>query len=118
MHILSLKRTTRKYQKPQLEIQNVVATADLNQHLALDAILQVTPGARFNPERFPGLIYRMTKPAAVFLVFASGKIVATGTKTENDVDLAIEKLLDTLELNGLISFHEHHTPTKQASPSS
>jgi transcription initiation factor TFIID TATA-box-binding protein len=197
MPILSLKRSIRKYQKPQVEIQNVVATADLNQPLALDGILQVTPGATFNPERFPGLVYklkkpktttllfssgkmvctgakstrsaktaiariiselkgngviiianptveivnvvasgdlygtidlenvaerlfrtmyepeqfpglvyRMTKPEAVFLVFASGKIVCTGTKTETDVDLAVEKLLDTLEFNGLISFRK------------
>jgi transcription initiation factor TFIID TATA-box-binding protein len=201
--ILSLKPSIRKYQKPQVKIQNVVATADLNQHLALDAIREVTPGATFNPERFPGLvyklkkpkttallfssgkmvctgakstrsattaiariigelkgngviiltnptveienvvasgdlygtidlenvgerllrtmyepeqfpglIYRMTKPQAVLLVFASGKIVCTGTKTETDVNLAVEKLLDTLELNGLISFHEPPDPNQ------
>jgi transcription initiation factor TFIID TATA-box-binding protein len=42
----------------------------------------------FNPETFPGLIYRMMEPKIVLLIFASGKIVLTGAKNRKDIDKA------------------------------
>jgi transcription initiation factor TFIID TATA-box-binding protein len=91
---------------PTVEIVNIVASGDLYGTIDLENVAERLFRTMYEPEQFPGLVYRMTEPEAVFLVFASGKIVCTGTKTENDVDLAVEKLLDTLELNGLISFHK------------
>jgi transcription initiation factor TFIID TATA-box-binding protein len=46
----------------------------------------------YEPEQFPGLIYRMTEPKVVLLVFASGKLVITGAKREEQVHEAVEKI--------------------------
>jgi transcription initiation factor TFIID TATA-box-binding protein len=97
---------------PTAEIQNIVASGDLYGTIDLEDVAERLFKTMYEPEQFPGLIYRMTEPKAVFLVFASGKIVCTGTKTENDLDLAVEKLLGILELNGLISFHKPPYPNE------
>jgi len=48
--------------------------------------------AMYEPEVFPGLIYRMQNPKTVFLIFSTGKIVCTGTKNKADVREAVIKL--------------------------
>ena len=83
-------------------IENVVASATLKQNIDLNAIVRIFPGVEYRPEQFPGLIYRMDEPKVVILIFASGKLVCTGAKKENDVDKAVEKLKETLELKKLI----------------
>ena len=50
----------------------------------------------YEPEQFPGLIYRMSDPKAVFLLFQSGNLVCTGAKKEADVYTAIDKVRDVL----------------------
>ncbi len=56
----------------------------------------------YEPEQFPGLIYRVDNPKVVFLIFASGKIVCTGATKEEDVYTAVENLHQELEKNDLI----------------
>jgi transcription initiation factor TFIID TATA-box-binding protein len=56
----------------------------------------------FEPEQFPGLIYRMTKPKVVFLLFMSGKCVCTGARSEEDIYASVIKLRDQLEHNALL----------------
>jgi transcription initiation factor TFIID TATA-box-binding protein len=58
----------------------------------------------YEPEQFPGLIYRMDEPKVVILLFASGKLVCTGAKKEEDVYEAVTKLHETLELEDLIYY--------------
>jgi len=58
----------------------------------------------YEPEQFPGLIYRMDVPKVVILLFASGKLVCTGAKKEEDVYEAVTKLHETLELEDLIYY--------------
>jgi len=58
----------------------------------------------YEPEEFPGLIYRMTEPKVVILMFASGKLVCTGAKTEKEVYEAVYKLKNILEENQLITY--------------
>ena len=58
----------------------------------------------YEPEQFPGLIYRMDDPKVVILIFASGKLVCTGAKKEAEVPRAIAKLKETLEEKGLITY--------------
>ena len=55
-------------------------------------------------EEFPGLIYRMQEPKVVILMFASGKLVCTGAKTEKEVYEAVYKLKNILEENQLITY--------------
>ncbi len=58
----------------------------------------------YEPEQFPGLIYRMQDPKVVILLFASGKLVCTGAKREEDVYIAVQKLHETLEKEELIYY--------------
>ena len=60
--------------------------------------------AMYEPEQFPGLIYRMEEPKVVILLFASGKLVCTGAKHEQDVYDAVEKLHTLLEETNLIYY--------------
>ena len=60
--------------------------------------------AMYEPEQFPGLIYRMAEPKVVVLLFASGKLVCTGAKKEQDVFVAVEKLHTLLEETSLIFY--------------
>jgi transcription initiation factor TFIID TATA-box-binding protein len=85
-----------------VEVENVVATADLKQHLDLNAILEVTPGARYSPERFPGLIYRLKKPRTTTLLFASGKMVCTGAKSTRSANTAITQVINQLSDHGIV----------------
>jgi transcription initiation factor TFIID TATA-box-binding protein len=85
-----------------VEIQNVVAIADLNQNLDLDVILQVTPGSRYEPQRFPGLIYRLKKPKTTTLLFKTGKMVCTGAKSSKSAKSAIGQVISDLTGNGII----------------
>jgi transcription initiation factor TFIID TATA-box-binding protein len=91
-----------KLEKVQVEIENVVAAADLNQHLDLNAILQVTPGAKYNPERFPGLVYKLKRPKTTTLLFTSGKMVCTGAKSARSAKAAIAQVIDELRGHGII----------------
>ena len=50
----------------------------------------------FNPETFPGLIYRLQDPKICLLIFASGKIVLTGAKSRQDIEQAFRKIQPTL----------------------
>jgi transcription initiation factor TFIID TATA-box-binding protein len=99
---LNLTREVLKRQRAQVEIQNVVATADLSQHLDLEVILQVTPGARYDPQRFPGLIYRLKKPKTTTLLFKTGKMVCTGAKSSKSAKTAIAQVISDLTGNGII----------------
>ena len=50
----------------------------------------------YEPELFPGLIYRMIKPKVVCLVFVSGKVVITGAKQQEDLYMAFHKMYPVL----------------------
>jgi transcription initiation factor TFIID TATA-box-binding protein len=102
---------------PEVKIENIVATGDLNVILDLEAVAERLTKTIYEPEQFPGLIYRMDEPKAVFLIFTSGKLVITGAKTAVEVRLAVNKLLDTLRKNGIIAYDElaeGYTPYKIA----
>jgi len=101
MPILDL-RGTLKREEALVEIQNVVATADLQQHLDLNGILKVTPGAAYVPQRFPGLVYKLKKPKTTTLLFASGKMVCTGAKSARSAKRAIAKVIKELKSQGII----------------
>ena len=97
-------------EKPEIKIVNVVATASLMGSVDLLELYESERGMRgrivYEPEQFPGLIYRMDSPKAVFLIFSSGKLVCTGAKSEADVHQAVIKLHQQLDEKNLIH-HEY-----------
>ncbi|MFX0101493.1 MAG: TATA-box-binding protein [Candidatus Hodarchaeota archaeon] len=78
--------------EPEITIQNIVASGDLNVPIDLNEAAIIMENAIYEPEVFPGLIYRMKEPKTVFLMFSTGRIVCTGAKTKEIVEHAIEKL--------------------------
>ena len=92
--------------KPEIKIVNVVATVNLRGAVDLLELYESERGMRgrivYEPEQFPGLIYRMDSPKAVFLIFSSGKLVCTGAKKGEDVHQAVVKLYEKLEDKNLI----------------
>jgi transcription initiation factor TFIID TATA-box-binding protein len=86
----------------QVEIQNVVATGNLNQKLNLFSILNLTPGAVYDPQRFPGLVYKLKRPKTTTLLFTSGKLVCTGAKSERSAKTAINRIVKELRAHGIV----------------
>ncbi len=86
------RHAVRVPKKFKVEIQNIVASAKFDKRLNLDHIAFTLENSEYEPEQFPGLVYRMDNPNVAFLLFSSGKIVCTGGKTIKDVKTAIEKL--------------------------
>ena len=90
--------------KPELKIQNIVASGILGGLIDLEKAAFTLGKTMYEPEQFPGLIYRMDEPKVVILLFASGKLVCTGAKKEQDVYDAVQKLHVLLEEKNLIFY--------------
>jgi transcription initiation factor TFIID TATA-box-binding protein len=90
--------------KPELKIQNIVASVSLGGKVDLEQAVGKLAKTMYEPEQFPGLIYRMDEPGVVILIFASGNLVCTGAKTEQDVYDAVQKLHTNLEEQDLIFY--------------
>ena len=83
-----------------IKIENVVASTKLAEEFDLTVIESEFEGAEYNKQKFPGLVYRVSDPKAAFLVFTSGKVVCTGTKSEEEARQALEKLIVILKKVG------------------
>ena len=90
--------------RPKIVIQNIVASANLGGRIDLEKAAEIMDNVMYEPEQFPGLIYRMKEPKVVMLLFASGKLVCTGAKHEDMVREAVEKLHGILEEEVLIYY--------------
>jgi transcription initiation factor TFIID TATA-box-binding protein len=90
-------------EKPIVEIQNIVASASLNFRVNLDKLAMDCEDTEYEPEQFPGLIFRLAEPKTVMLIFKSGKMIVTGAKTVAQANTAAEKTRKMLqEINAAI----------------
>jgi len=90
--IKKVKKAGIKVSNPEITIQNIVASGDLHTNIDLNMATIVMDQAMYEPEIFPGLIYRMQEPKTVFLIFSTGRIVCTGAKEKKIVHEAVLKL--------------------------
>lgn len=90
--------------KVEIKVQNIVASASLGGKIDLEKSAFTLERTMYEPEQFPGLIYRMGDPKVVILLFASGKLVCTGAKKEEEVYTAVNKLHQNLEDEALIYY--------------
>jgi transcription initiation factor TFIID TATA-box-binding protein len=91
--------------RPEILVQNIVASADLGCVLNLNTIA-ITLGldrVEYEPEQFPGLVYRIEQPKVVALIFGSGKIVLTGAKNTSDIEAAVVRIHEDLNNAGLLT---------------
>ena len=86
--------------KPEIKIQNIVASGSLGGPVDLEGLCaraRVGGSLMYEPEQFPGAMYRMESPKVVFLIFSAGKIVCVGAKKEEDIYEAVKNLRRRLE---------------------
>ncbi len=89
---------------PKIQVQNIVATADLGSEINLNSVA-ITLGVErveYEPEQFPGLVCRLDEPRVVVLLFGSGKLVCTGARRPSDVMVAVQKILRELQDSDLL----------------
>ena len=87
-----IKKAGINVSNPEITIQNIVASGDLHIYIDLNMAAVVMENVMYEPEVFPGLIYRMGDPKTVFLIFSTGKVVCTGAKNKETVRDAFLKL--------------------------
>jgi len=85
-------------------VQNIVSSINLGGKIHLEKAARTLPRSMYEPEQFPGVIHRMIDPKTVILIFASGKLVCTGAKTEKDVYRSVNNLHSMLEEKGLMIY--------------
>ena len=89
---------------PKITVQNIVTSADLGESLNLNAIAigLGLEDVEYEPEQFPGLVYRVDEPDVVTLLLGSGKVVITGGKEPDDAAQALDKIEAELDELGLL----------------
>jgi transcription initiation factor TFIID TATA-box-binding protein len=90
------------------KIQNIVGSCDIKFPIRLEGLASRHHHfSSYEPELFPGLIYRMIKPKIVLLIFVSGKIVLTGAKVREEIYTAFESIYPVLS-GMFLSFIIYH----------
>ena len=87
--------------KPMVSIENVVASATVNQTINLNLITQIFPDVEYHPDQFPGLVFRLKAPKTATLIFSSGKMVCTGAKSEEQAIKAVKNVIQKLRKGGI-----------------
>lgn len=92
------------HSNPEIIIQNIVATSDVGSILDLNNVAMTLRLDRveYEPEQFPGLVYRMDDPHVVMLLFGTGKIVCTGANNPKDAERAVDKIIEVLAAANLL----------------
>ena len=84
-----------------IKIENIVASATLNSRVDLDKVVEHLEGTEYEPEQFPGLVYRVKDPKSATLIFSSGKIICTGARSIEDVTTVIKRVVKVLKESGI-----------------
>jgi len=88
--------------RPTIQVVNIVASASLGRQIDIETAAYILERTMYEPEQFPGLIYRMDEPKVVLLLYMNGKLVVTGAKTEEEVYEAVHRLQERLMKEKLI----------------
>lgn len=83
--------------KPKITVQNIVASGTINLKLNLNYLALEMENTEYEPEQFPGLVYKLIEPNATFLLFSNGKLVCTGTKNKKELDQSMEMVLKNVK---------------------
>ena len=87
--------------KPIVSIENVVASATVDQAMDLNQITKNFPDVEYHPDQFPGLVFRIKSPKTATLIFTSGKMVCTGAKSEQMSRNAVKTVVTKLRKGGI-----------------
>jgi len=75
--------------KPTYRVENIVAKAELGVDLDLYSLARLSHDIDYEPEQFPGAIFKVHEPKAALLLFKNGKIICTGARTVADIKRAV-----------------------------
>jgi len=78
--------------KPKITVQNIVASGSIEIDLNLNILALELENTEYEPEQFPGLVYKLDEPTTTFLLFSNGKLVCTGTKSRQQLEDAMRQL--------------------------
>jgi transcription initiation factor TFIID TATA-box-binding protein len=87
--------------KAMVSIENVVATASINQRVDLNLITKNFVDIEYHPDQFPGLVFRLKDPKTATLIFSSGNMVCTGAKSEEQSRKAVNEVVRRLKMGGI-----------------
>ena len=87
--------------KPIVSIENVVASASVNQRIDLNLITKNFVEVEYHPDQFPGLVFRLKDPKTATLIFSSGKMVCTGARSEELSRKAVQEVVRRLRKGGI-----------------
>jgi transcription initiation factor TFIID TATA-box-binding protein len=112
--------------KAIVSIENVVASASVNQTVDLNQITKNFVDVEYHPDQFPGLVFRLKNPKTATLIFSSGKMVCTGAKSEEQARKAVEQVVKRLrerkipikhdaevEIQNIVASATHYTRSSQ-----
>lgn len=88
--------------KPRIKVQNMVASGKLGVDLNLSSLVMKLKNVEYEPEQFPGLVYRILDPNVNFLIFSNGELVCTGVKNKKMLEISVDHLIKDLRKNKLI----------------
>jgi len=90
---INVKITT----KPKITVQNIVASGSIDLKLNLNFLALEMENTEYEPEQFPGLVYKLIEPNATFLLFSNGKLVCTGTKNRKQLEFSMIQVLKNVK---------------------
>ncbi len=87
------------YDEPRVAVTNIVCSYDIGKYINLNKVVITLnlENIEYEPEQFPGLVYRIKDPKIVALLFSSGKIILTGGKNLEDIKRGLDFLEQKLE---------------------
>jgi transcription initiation factor TFIID TATA-box-binding protein len=83
--------------KPKIKVQNIVASGTIDMRLNLNMLALELENTEYEPEQFPGLVYKLAEPTATFLLFTNGKLVCTGTKNREQLEQSMKNLTKNIK---------------------
>jgi len=84
-----------------VRIENIVASGTIADSVDLDLIAGSLKNCKHNKEKFPGAVYHMEQPKAAALIFASGRVVITGNRNPEDVEVCLHNILVDFKAAGI-----------------
>ncbi|KXA93534.1 hypothetical protein AKJ65_06225 [candidate division MSBL1 archaeon SCGC-AAA259E19] len=82
--------------EPEVKVRNMVASFDFGREFDLETIARDFRNTEYEPEVFPGLVFRLDEPKVVVLLFVSGKGVCAGAKSESDIEEAAGRITEAI----------------------
>jgi len=101
LYFMAVAKKASSKKDTTLKVQNIVATTSLEKDVSLTKLARTQPNTEYNPDTFPGLVLRVKKPKSAVLVFSSGNLVCTGTKSISQVRDVVQQVIKQLKKIGV-----------------